>query len=114
MASRVEKLNAYLRGWAGYYRYAETRSVFEQLDEWTRRRLRMCLLKQWKQSKTKRRKLVSLGIPREWAVNISSSRKGHWRLSNTPQMNKALGLTYWREQGLVSLVERYDSLRSTT
>ncbi|GMA66277.1 hypothetical protein GCM10025859_67680 [Alicyclobacillus fastidiosus] len=114
IVSRLEKLNSYLRGWAGYYRYAETRSVFEALDEWTRRRLRMCLLKQWKQPKTKRRRLVSLGIPTEWAKNISGSRKGYWRLSKTAQMNKALGLAYWREQGLVSLVERYDSFRSTT
>ena len=114
MEERLEKLNAYLRGWSGYYRRAETRSVFAELDEWIRRRLRMCLLKQWKKSKTKRRKLVGLGIPEDWARNISGSRKGYWRLALTPQMNKALGLAYWRDQGLVSLVERYDLLRSTT
>lgn len=93
---------------------AETRSVFVGLDEWLRRRLRMCLLKQWKKSRTKRRKLVGLGVPEEWARKISGSRKGYWRLALTPQMNKALGLAYWRDQGLVSLVERYDALRSTT
>ncbi len=114
MEARFAKLNAYLRGWSGYYRRAETRSVFASLDEWVRRRLRMCLLKQWKKSKTKRRKLVGLGIPEDWARNISGSRKGYWRLALTPQMNKALGLAYWRDQGLVSLVERYDALRSTT
>ena len=114
MEVRLAKLNAYLRGWSGYYRRAETRSVFVNLDEWVRRRLRMCLLKQWKKSKTKRRKLVGLGIPEDWARNISGSRKGYWRLALTPQMNKALGLAYWRDQGLVSLVERYDTLRSTT
>ncbi len=93
---------------------AETRSVFAQLDEWVRRRLRMCLLKQWKQPKTKRRNLVALGIPQKWAVLISGSRKGYWRLANTPQVNKSLGLAYWRDQGLVTLVERYDMFRSTT
>ncbi|MCL6627152.1 MAG: group II intron reverse transcriptase/maturase [Alicyclobacillus shizuokensis] len=114
MKERIDKLNAYLRGWSGYYRRAETRSVFAELDEWIRRRLRMCLLKQWKKPKTKRRKLVELGISEEWARNISGSRKGYWRLALSPQMNKALGLAYWREQGLVSLVDRYDALRSTT
>jgi len=74
MEERLEKLNAYLRGWSGYYRRAETRSVFAELDEWIRRRLRMCLLKQWKQSKTKRRKLVGLGISEDWVRNVSSSR----------------------------------------
>jgi len=74
----------------------------------------MCLLKQWKKSKTKRRKLVGLGISDAWARNISGSRKGYWRLARTPQLNKALGLAYWRDQGLVSVAERYDALRSTT
>ncbi|MHB8986405.1 MAG: group II intron maturase-specific domain-containing protein [Eubacteriales bacterium] len=88
--------------------------VVQALDEWTRRRLRMCLLKQWKRSKTKRRNLIALGIPKDWACLISGSRKGYWRLSNTPQLNKALGIAFWQEQGLKSLVERYDTLRSAT
>ncbi|ABZ85517.1 conserved hypothetical protein [Heliomicrobium modesticaldum Ice1] len=95
----------------GYFRLIDTPSVLKELDEWLRRRLRMCLLKQWKRPKTRRRNLVALGIPEEWACNISGSRKGYWRLSLTPQMNKALGLAYWREQGLVSLVETYQSHR---
>lgn len=114
MEQRVRKLNQYLNGWSGYFRFADTRSTFQQLDKWTRRRLRMCLLKQWKKPKTKRKRLVALGIPNEWAKMISGSRKGYWRLAKTPQMNKALGHAYWRDQGLVSLVARFDELRCTT
>jgi hypothetical protein len=74
----------------------------------------MCLLKQWKRPRTRRRNLVALGIPEDWARHISGSRKGGWRLANTPQVNKALGLAYWRSQGLVSLVDRYRELRSVS
>ncbi|WP_370297808.1 group II intron maturase-specific domain-containing protein [Ammoniphilus sp. YIM 78166] len=77
-------------GWSGYFRLADTRSVFKALDEWIRRRLRACLLKQWKKPVTKRRNLVRLGIPKDWASLISRSRKGHWRLEKTQQVNKAL------------------------
>lgn len=108
---RIERLRQYLRGWIGYFQLIDTPSVLKSLDEWIRRRLRMCLLKQWKNPKTKRRKLVALGVPQEWASLISRSRKAYWRLSNTPQVNKALGLAYWREQGLVSLFETYQILR---
>jgi len=108
---RIERLRQYLRGWMGYFQLINTPSVLKSLDEWIRRRLRMCLLKQWKKPKTKRRNLVALGIPQEWAILISSSRKAYWRLSNTPQVNKALGLAYWREQGLVSLFDTYQILR---
>ena len=114
MEYRMLKLNEYLRGWTGYFRLADTRSIFKSLDEWIRRRLRMCLLKQWKKSKTKRRSLVQLGISTEWASLISGSRKKYWRLSKTPQLNKALGIAYWRNQGLCSLVDKFDEFRSTT
>lgn len=106
MKERLEKLNAYLLGWSGYFGIAETKRVFQDLDEWIRRRLRMCLLKQWKRCKTKLRNLVKLGIPEEWGGCLAFSRKKYWRLANTPQINKALGLAYWREQGLISLVDR--------
>jgi len=114
MEERVQQLNTYLQGWIGYFRMADTPSVIQFLDEWTRRRMRMCLLKQWKKSKTRRRKLVGLGIPEKWARNISGSRKRYWRLANTPQVNKALGLTYWQDQGLKNLAEMYTRLRQAS
>lgn len=107
LKERLTRLNAYLRGWIGYFRLAETPSIFESLDVWIRRRLRMCLLKQWKKPKTKKRSLMALGIAELWAECISGSRKGLWRLSNTPQVNKALGLAYWQTQGLISLEQSY-------
>jgi len=110
MKERLEKLNSYLLGWSGYFGIAETKSVFQALDEWIRRRLRMCLLKQWKQCKTKLRNLVALGISEKWAGCVAFSRKRYWRISNTPQINKALGIAYWRKQGLIILVDRYAEL----
>lgn len=107
MKERLEKLNAYLLGWSGYFGIAETMSVFQRLDEWIRRRLRMCLLKQWKHCGTKLRNLMALGISEQWAGCVAFSRKRYWRLANTHQINKALGLAYWRKQGLVTLVGRY-------
>jgi RNA-directed DNA polymerase len=107
LKSRIEGLNEYLAGWLGYFKLIETPSILERLDEWIRRRLRACLLKQWKRSKTKRKKLISLGISEDWARMIAGSRKGVWRLAHTPQLSKALGLSYWRGQGLFSLAENY-------
>ncbi len=106
MEERLEKLNAYLLGWSGYFGIIQTKYIFPDLDEWIRRRLRACLLKQWKQCKTKRRKLIGLGIDKLWAGCIAFSRKKYWRLACSPQVNKALGLAYWREQGLIRLVDR--------
>ena len=75
MATRLERLNTHLKGWIGYFHLAQTRSVIEHLDKWIRRRLRACLLKQWKRGKTKQRNLVALGLESDWAAKISWSRK---------------------------------------
>jgi len=113
MSIRIKRINTFLMGWTGYFQLADTRSVFHRLDKWVRRRLRLCYLKQWKKPKTKIRKLVALGIPVDSAVLIGSSRKGNWRLSISPQVNTALSLAFWQSQGLRSLVQRFDVLRST-
>jgi group II intron reverse transcriptase/maturase len=111
MGERIRRLNVYLRGWIGYYRLAESLSVLNQLDGWIRRRLRVCLLKQWRKPKARWRNLVKLGVSEEWAYMISGSRKGCYRLSLTHQLNKALGLEYWKKQGLLSLAETYLNIR---
>jgi hypothetical protein len=111
---RIKQVNTYLRGWYGYFRLADTRSVLKNLDGWTRRKLRVCVIKQWKKPKTVRRNLIGLGIKEEDAKKISGSRKGYWRLSTTEQINKALGLAFWRDQGLISLTAEYDRLRKAS
>jgi len=110
MEARLEKLNPYLLGWGGYYSIAQLKSEFQELDAWIRRRLRMCLLKQWKRCKTKLAKLINLEINESAAKCIAFSRKRHWRLANAPQVNKALSNTYWKRQGLISLVDRHCTL----
>ncbi|MGB9848890.1 MAG: group II intron reverse transcriptase/maturase [Moorellaceae bacterium] len=110
MAERIERLNAYLGGWIGYFALAETPSVFEEIEGWMRRRLRMCLWKQWKRVRTRYRELRALGLP-EWVVHqFANARKGPWRMAHGP-MNRALGNAYWQSRGLTSLTERYTCLR---
>src|SRR5690606_30118346 len=55
MERRVKELNRYLMGWIGYFRLASAKKHCERMDEWIRRRLRMCLWKQWKLPRTRLR-----------------------------------------------------------
>ncbi|KUK37148.1 MAG: RNA-directed polymerase [Thermacetogenium sp.] len=106
MADRIRRINAYMGRWLGYFALAETPSVFQSLEEWLRRRLRMCLWKQWKRVRTRYRELRALGLP-EWVVHqFANTRKGPWRMAHGP-MNRALGIAYWEAQGLMSLTARY-------
>jgi group II intron reverse transcriptase/maturase len=111
MEHRLKKLNQYLTGWCGYFALADTPSVFEGLDGWIRRRLRMCLWKEWKKPKTKIRNLVKLGAPHWKAYEWANSRKGYWRITNSPILHRTLDNSYWRSRGLRSLLDRYKFLR---
>lgn len=110
---RIEELNQYLMGWLGYFALADTPSVFLSLDKWVRRRLRMCLWKQWKLPRTKVKRLIALGMPKGKAYEWGNSRKGYWRISKSPILDRALNKRFFESYQLKSLTERYNSLRST-
>ena len=111
MDYRIERLNQYLMGWLGYFSLAETPSIFTQLDRWIRRRLRMCLWKNWKKPQTKYRNLVQLGSPPNKSWEWANSRKGYWRVAKSPILHRNLDNSYWSHRGLKSLRNRYKDLR---
>jgi RNA-directed DNA polymerase len=111
MNERIQRLNQYLTGWIGYYALMDTPSVVERLEEWIRRRLRLCLWLQWKRVRTRIRELKALGLEKSQAIEIANTRKGAWRITKTPHLHKALGNAYWQSQGLMSLTQRYSQLR---
>jgi RNA-directed DNA polymerase len=114
MELRIQKLNRYLIGWCGYFALADTKSIFEQLDGWIKRRLRMCLWKNWKKPSTKERNLVQLGVPKWRAHEWGNTRKSYWRISKSPILHRALGNSYWSHLGLKSLKARYEILRQSS
>jgi group II intron reverse transcriptase/maturase len=111
MEERIRKVNEYLRGWIGYFHPASAKENCEKLDKWLRRRLRMCLWKQWKKPWTRFRNLRALGVT-EWAARmLAQSSKGPWVMAyNT---NSAFTISYWERQGLLSLLEHYGKLRQS-
>jgi len=105
MEERIRQLNQFMMGWIGYFRLAAAKGHCENFDMWIRRRLRMCLWKQWRLPKTRLRNLRALGVP-EWAARImANSRRGPWEMSRNT--NNALPTSYWEAQGLKSLLSRY-------
>ena len=110
MEDIVNEINRYTRGWTAYYRLATTPSVYKELDEWIRRRLRQIQWKRWKRGTTRYRELVKLGVPRERAA-LGAVGTSPWRMSRTPVIHEALSNAYWRSTGLESIAKRYNQLR---
>ena len=101
-----EELNPILNGWAGYFKAAETKGIFEELDGWVRRRLRNILWRQWKRPPTRRRKLMELGLDPETAKASASNGRGPWWNSGASHMNRALPRKHFDRLGLVNLQDR--------
>jgi RNA-directed DNA polymerase len=105
MEERIQRLNCYLMGGIGYFRLASAMKHCQNLDQWIRRRLRMCLWKQWKRVRTRLRELRALGVPDWAALMMANSRRGAWEMSRN--LNNALPTSYWEAKGLKSLLSRY-------
>ena len=87
MAKRMGYLAYYIRGWMGYFALSEYYRPLPGLDEWIRRRIRCCFLKQWRYPRTIVRKLVSLGVSLKQAVMLAGSSKGPYRLAKELSSN---------------------------
>jgi group II intron reverse transcriptase/maturase len=107
----IQSVNQYTMGWMGYFWQANTPSVFEELDQWVRRRLRQMVWKRWKRGTTRYRNLVKLGVPKSRAA-LGAVGKSPWHMSKSPVINEALSNARWRNAGLKSLKTRYEELRS--
>ena len=101
----LASLQPKLRGWASYFSVAETRKVFEDLDQWLRRKLRCMEWRKWKKPRSRMRKLIALGLDRGRARESAFNGHGPWWNAGASHMNAALPTAYFRRMGLISLLD---------
>jgi RNA-directed DNA polymerase len=104
---RVKRLLEVTRGWINYFKLANMKALMRTLDEWTRRRLRACIWKTWKRVRTRFRNLVKLGIPKSKALEFANTRKGYWRISNSPILSCSITNERLIKRGYISLTSLY-------
>ena len=107
MDYRLIKLNDMIIGWVNYFKIANASRKLMELDKWIRRRLRACMWKQWKKVRTRYRNLIKFGIPKPKAYQYANTRKGYWRISNSPILNKIFNNKYFKILGLISMTKVY-------
>jgi group II intron reverse transcriptase/maturase len=107
MKYRFKKLKQTITGWVSYYKIADMKSKMQALDQWTRRRIRMCYWKRWKKIKTRFRMLRKFGIKEAKAWEYANTRKGYWRISNSPILTRTFTNQLLKKFGYFSFTERY-------
>ncbi len=106
----IGELRPVLVGWVSYYRKSEVRNVFEQLDQWIRRKLRAILWRQWKRNWTRAKEMIRRGLSHEQAWTSATNGRGPWWNAGASHMNRAVPTRYLSQLGLVSLIQKRQQL----
>ncbi len=114
LRTTIEEAAPKLRGWINYFRNAEVKGIFEELDGWVRRKLRRILWKQWKRPKTRAKNLIRLGLSKGTAWKSARNGHGPWWNAGASHMNKALPKSYFDKLGLVSFMDQLHRLQHTS
>ena len=107
----IKELQPLLRGWIAYFKLAEVKNTFEELDGWIRRKLRCLLWRQWKRVYPRVKRLMQRGIAEARAWRSATNGRGPWWNSGASHMNEAFPQSFFAGLGLPSLL--HERLRLT-
>ena len=110
LADTVKDLNLVTRGWVVYFRLAEVKASFEDMDKWLRRKLRCIVWRQWKRPHTRLRELRRHGLDVARARVSAFNGRGPWWNAGASHMHAAVPTAALRQLGLLSLLEEYQRL----
>ncbi len=105
LINTIDSLKVILRGWFNYFRLAEVKNVFEDLDGWLRRKLRCLIWRQWKRPKTRLTKLTGRGLTPVRARASAYNGRGAWWNAGQSHMNQAFPKRYFDTLGMYSFVD---------
>lgn len=104
---KITKLNQVIRGWINYFRIADMKTIMTRIGEHLRHRLRMCIWKYWKNTKTKYKALKKLGISEYKSYIVANTRRGYYWVASTVVLHKAISNKRLKQNGLVFPLDHY-------
>jgi len=107
----IRDLTPKLRGWIAYFRLAEVKGLFDELDQWIRRKMRALLWRRWKHWKTRIKELIRRGLSPPRAVRSATNGRGPWWNAGARHMNRAVPTAELRQHGLISLLAEHQRLQ---
>jgi len=110
MRQRIGALRRYVVGWMNYFGHSRSYAQLLELDQWLRRRMRLCYWKDWKRPRTRRRHLLALGIPKDEVKLATRSRKGYWRMAGNSIVQRALTKRWLWDQGIPNMRQQWIEL----
>jgi RNA-directed DNA polymerase len=109
-----DELTPLLRGWMNYFRLAEVKGIFEELDSWIRRKLRCLIWRHWKRTFTRAKGLQQRGLDKIQAWKSATNGRGPWWNAGAAHMNAAFPKSYFDRCELLSLQDQRLRLQFTS
>jgi len=110
LAERIVKINEITRGWLTYFKGSSIVGKLRDIDGWLRNRLRYCIWTDWKKPERKRKNLLRLGVDADHAYAWSRTRKGGWRIAQSPILNTTITIKRLKQKGYIPMLEIYTKL----
>lgn len=110
----IKQINQFTQGWVSYFRLSTVKQPFDQLDQWLRRRLRKILWEQWRQPKTRCRKLIALGVNESRARKAAATGLGAWWNARASHMHAAVTIRLLEQWGLRGLLNQLHGWQRST
>jgi RNA-directed DNA polymerase len=108
----IEEVSTVLIGWQSYFKLAEVKNVFEELDQWIRRKLRCIKWRQWKRPYTRAKNLMKRGLDEARSWKSATNGRGAWWNAGASHMNEAFKKIDFDKMGLASLLDRFMVVRN--
>ena len=110
----ADELTPLLRGWMNYFRLAEVKGIFEELDSWIRRKLRCLIWRHWKRTITRAKGLRQRGLDEVRAWESATNGRGPWWNAGASHMHAAFPKSYFDRCGLLPLRDQRLRLQRTS
>lgn len=107
---RKSELHQFIRGWIGYFQLADMQSYLKRIDEWLRRRIRMCIWKCWKKVKGKFVNLQKCGTSKFYAWQHANTRLEYWSIAGSRILTSALNNDKLKQAGYPTLMGYYSKV----
>lgn len=99
----ADELTPLLRGWMNYFRLAEVKGIFEELDSWIRRKLRCLIWRHWQRTVTRAKGLRQRGLDEVRAWESATNGRGPWWNAGASHLHAAFPKSYFDRCALLSL-----------
>jgi RNA-directed DNA polymerase len=110
----ADELTPLLRGWTNYFRLAEVKGIFEELDSWIRRKLRCLIWRRWRRTLARAKGLRQRGLDEVRAWESATNQRGPWWNAGASHMHAAFPKSYFDRCELLSLRDQRRRLQQTS